>query len=81
MQSSGCPCPAGKLVLLCACRRFPCAYPIWLHPFMPHPRCTCLSQLDQHFGELTVRETLNFAALCQTSRTRKRKHPPTRLPA
>lgn len=30
-----------------------------------------ISQVDTHFGELTVRETLNFSALCQTSRTRK----------
>lgn len=30
-------------------------------------------QNDIHFGELTVRETLDFAAQCQASRTRKRE--------
>ncbi|EFN53196.1 hypothetical protein CHLNCDRAFT_36538 [Chlorella variabilis] len=30
-----------------------------------------INQDDIHFGELTVTETLSFAALCQTSRTRK----------
>ena len=35
-----------------------------------------INQDDIHFGELTVTETLSFAALCQTSRTRKRERQP-----
>lgn len=32
-----------------------------------------INQDDIHFGELTVQETLRFAALCQSSQTRKRE--------
>lgn len=35
------------------------------------PSSADVSQVDQHFGELTVRETLDFSARCQASRTRK----------
>ena len=36
-----------------------------------------INQNDIHFGELTVTETLRFAALCQSSRTRVRERQQT----
>ncbi len=42
-------------------------------PCFVHTPSPSQLQNDIHFGELTVRETLDFAARCQASRTRKRE--------
>jgi hypothetical protein len=42
-----------------------------MNAFVPERTAAYVSQVDQHFGELTVRETLDFSARCQASRTRK----------
>ncbi|GAB4822452.1 hypothetical protein N2152v2_009498 [Parachlorella kessleri] len=39
--------------------------------FIPERTAAYVSQVDQHFGELTVRETLDFSARCQASGHRK----------
>ncbi|KAL4440309.1 hypothetical protein ABPG75_003310 [Micractinium tetrahymenae] len=36
-----------------------------LEAFVPERTAAYISQLDQHYGELTVRQTLEFAARCQ----------------
>ena len=36
-----------------------------MNEFIPQATCSYISQNDNHIGELTVRETLDFAARCQ----------------
>ena len=40
--------------------------------FIPLRTATYVEQSDTHIGELTVRETFDFAARCQAAGTKKR---------
>ena len=69
---TACPLPTLSLLLILPDPYSGCPVPL------PPPALSLLpllhpdvSQNDQHFGELTVRETLDFSARCQASRTRK----------